>query len=108
MSEQESFINIDSMRQYTIDYYKNSSFQCAEYPFINYDSNLHRVGVRQFTWHNCISMFKSDIFLRTHSVEQNIQMIEYFYTKCSNHETSSEIGIHIEQIPFLMDQNNHL
>jgi hypothetical protein len=108
LSGQSSFINIHSMQQYVIDYYKNSHFQCAEHPFIDYDSNLSRVGVRQFTWYNCIEMFKSDIFLKTHSIEQNKRMIEYFYTKCSKLGTASELGIHIEQIPFLMDQNNRL
>jgi len=96
---------MDSIRQYTIDYYKNSSFQCAEYPFIDYDSNLHRVGVRQFTWHHCIEMFKSN---KTLSIEQNTGMIEYFYTKCSKFRATSDVEIPIERIPFIMDQNNHL
>ncbi len=105
MSEQSSFINIDSMRQYTIDYYKNSSFQCTEHPFIDYDSNLHRVGVRQFTWHDCIEMFKSNIFLKTLSIEQNKRMIEYFYKKFGS---NSNAEIHIDRIPFILDRNNRL
>jgi hypothetical protein len=108
MSEQTSFINLDSMRQYIIDYHKNKSFQCATHPFIDYDSNLQRVGVRQFTWHDCIEMFKSDVFLKTHSIEQNTRMIEYFYTKYSKLGTASELGTPIERIPFIMDQNNRL
>jgi hypothetical protein len=107
MSEQASFINIDSMRHFIIDYYKttNSSFQCAEHPFIDYDSNLHRVGVRQFTWHDCIEMFKSNIFLKTLSIEQNKRMIEYFYKKFGS---NSNAEIHIDRIPFILDRNNRL
>ncbi|CAF4277629.1 unnamed protein product [Rotaria sp. Silwood2] len=108
MSKQTSFISIYSMRQYIIDHYKDSVFKCADQSFIDYNSNLHRVGVRQFTWHNCIEMFKSDIFLKTHSIEQNKRMIEYFYSKCSKLGVASELAIHIEQIPFLMNQNNRL
>ena len=106
LSEQPSFINIDSMRRYIIDYYKtiNSSFQCAEHPFFDYDSNLQRVGVREFTWRDCIGMFKSNIFLKTLSIEQNKQMIEFFYKKCSKFDTE----IHIDRMPFILDQNNHL
>jgi hypothetical protein len=108
MSEQPSFINIDSMRQYVIDNHQRSHFQCAEHPFIDYDLNLSRVGVEHFKWKNCIEMFKSDIFLKTHSIEQNKRMIEYFHLNCPNLETTDHIGIPIEQIPFLMDQNNRL
>ena len=108
LSEQTTFINLESMRRYVIDYYKNNYFRCAEYPFIDYDPNLQRVGVKQFTWHNSIDFFKSEIFLKTHTVEQNLRMIEYFYKKCSKSTISVESGFHIEQIPFLLDQNNHL
>jgi hypothetical protein len=108
MSEQKSFINIDSMRQYIIQKYKESDFQFADYPFISYDPNLTRVRVEQFTWQDCIEMFKSDIFLKQHSIEQNKQMIEYFYTKCSKLIATSDIEIPIEQIPFLADQNGRL
>ena len=101
LSEQPSFIDIDSMRQYVINNYKDNHFQCDQDPFIDFDSNLSRVGVKRFTWENCIQMFKSDIFLKTHSIEQNKQMIEYFYS-------NREVRINIQQIPFLMDQNNRL
>ncbi len=67
MSQQSSFINIDSMRQYVIDHYKG----CAAHPFIDYDWNLWQIGVRNFTWKECILMFKSDQFLKTYSVEAN-------------------------------------
>ncbi len=108
MSEQPTFINIDSMRQYVIDNCKRSHFQYAEHPFIDYDPNLLRIGVENFKWKNCIEMFKSDLFLETHSIEQNKRMIEYFYLKCPDLEIADQIGIQIEQIPFLMDQNNRL
>jgi hypothetical protein len=49
-------------------------------------------------------MFKSDLFLETHSIEQNKRMIEYFYSKYSKNEA----GINMQQIPFLMDHNNRL
>jgi hypothetical protein len=89
MSKQSSFINIDSMQEYV-----------AGYSFIDYDSNLKELGVKEFTWKNCINMFQSDIFLKTHSTEHNKRMIEYFYSKSSN--------IDIQQIPFLIDENNRL
>ncbi len=108
MSEQTSFINIDSMRKFIIEYHNESHFQCAKYPFISYDTNLDRVGVRQFTWQNCIGMFKSDIFRETHSIEQNKKMIEYFHSKCPHLEKADEIEIPLKEIPFLMDQNNRL
>jgi len=104
LSKQSSFINIDSMHQYVINNYKDSHFKCAEYPFIDFDPNLSRIGVRQFTWNNCIQMFNSDQFIKTHSIEQNKKMIEYFYSKYSKFET----GINMQQIPFLMDHNNRL
>jgi hypothetical protein len=84
MSQQSSFINIDSMRQYVIDW------------------NLWQIGVRNFTWKECILMFKSDQFLKTYSVEANKQMIAYFYSKCPNLEKANEMKIQIEQIPFLL------
>ncbi|CAF0810222.1 unnamed protein product [Adineta steineri] len=108
LSRQSSFISTNSMRQYVINHYKKSTFQCAEQPFIDFDSNLYRLGVRQFNWQNCIEMFKTDEFLRTHSIEQNKLMIGYFYSKLSKGEVADDIGIKIEQIPFLMDQNNRL
>jgi hypothetical protein len=70
--------------------------------------NLNQIGVKEFTWHECINMFKSDIFLQNHSIEENKRMIEYFYRKYSKPNTANDININIEQIPFLMDQNNHL
>ncbi len=57
MSKQSSFININSMRQYITN--KDSKF--AAYPFIDYDSNLDKIGVQEFTWSqffNPISFFK--------------------------------------------------
>ena len=107
MSQQISFIDIDSMRQYIINTDKNHS-QFAEYPFIDYDVNLKQLGVREFTWNQCIEMLKSDVFLQTYIPDRNKQMIEYFYSKCSNGETIIGDGINIEQIPFLIDQNNRL
>jgi hypothetical protein len=53
-------------------------------------------------------MFKSDQFLKTYSIEENKQMINYFYSKCPNLEKANEMKIPIEQIPFLMDQHAHL
>ncbi|CAF4960034.1 unnamed protein product [Rotaria sp. Silwood1] len=107
MSKQSSFVDINSMREYI---HNNNRYysQYADYPFIDYDQNLLRVGVRQFTWDECIVMFKSDIFLRTHSPDKNKLMIEYFYSNFSKIGTANDININIEQIPFLMDQNNHL
>ncbi len=105
MSKQSLFINIDSMREYIISNDSNHS-QYADYPFIDYDSNLNQIGVKEFTWHECIDMFKSDIFLKNHSIEENKRMIDYFYTKYS--KTNTVHDINIEQIPFLMDQNNRL
>ena len=69
MSKQSSFINIDSMRQYIIHNEKNPS-QFADHPFIDYDSNLEQIGVKEFTWNQCIDMFKSDIFAKNHSIEE--------------------------------------
>ena len=103
MSEQSTFINIRSMCQFIINYHEGTHFRCAEHPFIDYDSNLSRIGVRHFTWKTCIEMFKSNLFLQTHSLEQNKHMIKYFYSKCSNHT-----DIPIEELPFLLDQNNRL
>ncbi len=104
MSKQSLFINIDSMRQYVMDHYKGY----AAHPFIDYDSNLEKIGVREFTWGQCIDMFRSDIFLKTHSPDQNKRMIEYFYSKCPNGGAVPGAEIDIEQIPFLLDQNNRL
>ncbi|CAF2895288.1 unnamed protein product [Rotaria sp. Silwood2] len=107
MSKQLSFINIESMRQYIINHAKNPS-QYADEPFIDYDSNLNQIGVEKFTWDQCIDMFRSDIFLKTHSIEENKRMIEYFYKKYSKIDTDDGMDIGIQQIPFLMDQNNRL
>ncbi len=104
MSKQSSFINIDSMCQYVMDHNKGY----AVHPFIDYDLNLEKIGVREFTWGQCIEMFQSDIFLKTHSPDQNKQMIKYFYSKCPTGGAVPGAEIDIEQIPFLMDQNNHL
>ncbi|CAF4290006.1 unnamed protein product, partial [Rotaria sordida] len=93
------------------EYITNNDESSSEYandPFIDYDSNLNQIGVKQFTWEQCINMFKSDIFLKTHSIEENKQMIEYFYRKYSKIDTDNGMNIDIQQIPFLMDQNNHL
>jgi hypothetical protein len=100
MSKQSSFINIESMRQYIT----NNDSQFDDHPFIDYDPNLEQIGVKKFTWIQCIDMFQSDIFLQTHLPKQNKRMIEYFYSKCS----TGEAEIDIEHIPFLLDQNNHL
>ncbi|UJR19795.1 hypothetical protein I4U23_022928 [Adineta vaga] len=108
MSKQLSFINIYSMRQYIMTKLTNSSSEYADQPFIDCDPNLLRIGVRQFTWHDCVDMFKSEIFLKTHSVEDNISMIEYFYTQFSRIEMGCDLHVSIEQIPFIMDQNNCL
>ncbi|CAF4011420.1 unnamed protein product [Rotaria sp. Silwood2] len=107
MSKQLSFINIESMHQYIINHAKNPSHYADE-PFIDYDSNLNQIGVEKFTWDQCIDMFRSDIFLKTHSIEENKRMIEYFYKKYSKIDTDDGIDIGIQQIPFLMDQNNRL
>ncbi len=107
MSKQSSFINIDTMRQYIVNNDRNHS-QYVDYPFIDYDANLSEIGVKEFTWNHCIDMFKSDIFLENHSIEENKRMIECLYTKYSKTNTTNDIDIIIEQIPFLMDQNNHL
>jgi hypothetical protein len=102
MSRQPSFINIDSMRQYIINN-ERKPCQFADNPFIDYDFNLAQLGVKEFTWDQCIDMFKSDVFL-----EDNKRMIEYFYTKYSKIDSDRDMDINIEQIPFLMDQNNRL
>ncbi|CAF4931820.1 unnamed protein product [Rotaria sp. Silwood1] len=107
MSKQSSFINITSMREYIIKNEETSS-QYANDPFIDYDLNLNQIGVEKFTWDQCINMFKSDIFLKTHSIEENKRMIEYFYTKYSKIDTNDGMDIDIQQIPFLMDQNYRL
>jgi hypothetical protein len=62
----------------------------------------------EFTWYQCIDMFKSDIFLKNHSTEENKRMIAYFYSKYSQNDTENNIDITIDEIPFLMDQNNRL
>ena len=108
MSRQSSFINIDSMRSYVIDLYGKSSLQCAEHPFIDYDSNLNQIGVFKFSWEQCIDMFKTEVFLRTHSPEQNQEMIKYFHSRCLTDGIVSGSEINIKQIPFLIDQNNRL
>ncbi|UJR07466.1 hypothetical protein I4U23_011755 [Adineta vaga] len=105
LSNQSSFIDVNSMRQYIINNTRDSYY--ADYPFIDYDPNLAQIGVQQFTWEQCIDMFKSNIFLKTHSPEQNRRMIEYFYLKFSKSNSNNK-DIHIEQIPFLMDQNYNL
>jgi hypothetical protein len=92
------------MHQYII----NNDSQFAANPFIDYDSNLEKIGVREFTWGQCIEMFQSDIFLQTHLPEQNKRMIEYFYSKCPTGGAVPGAEIDIDQIPFLLDQNNRL
>lgn len=89
ISKESTFINIDSMQKFV----HNQSL-------IDYDSNLKEIGVKEFTWSNCIDMFQSDIFLQTHGIEHNKRMIEYFHSQSTN--------IDIQQIPFLLDQNHRL
>ncbi|CAF3334293.1 unnamed protein product, partial [Rotaria sp. Silwood2] len=48
MSKQSSFIDINSMREYIHNNNRYCS-QYADYPLIDYDQNLLRVDVRQFT-----------------------------------------------------------
>ena len=96
------------MREFTIGYFSNNSLSFADHPFIDYDSNLFRIGVRQFTWHNLIEMLQTNLFLRSHTVEQNKRMIEYFFVKHTKTPTDVAVDISIEKIPFLLDQNNRL
>ncbi|CAF2995219.1 unnamed protein product [Rotaria socialis] len=107
MSKQSSFINVDSMREYINNNEKNPC-QYGDDPFIDYDINLNQIGVKTFTWDHCIDMFKSDIFIKTHSTEENKRMIEYFFAKYLKIDTDNGMNIDIQRIPFLMDQNNHL
>lgn len=107
MSKQISFINIEAMREYIIDN-ENIYHPYDDSPFIDYDLNLKQIGVREFTWQECIKMFRSDKFLQTHSIENNKQMIEYFYSKYIKDPTMIIDGINLIEIPFLLDQNNHL
>ncbi|CAF5030610.1 unnamed protein product, partial [Rotaria magnacalcarata] len=96
------------MRQYIIDKHSKSSISLAEYPFIDDDPNLSHLGIHMFTWNDCIEMFMSDAFHRTHSIERNKQMITYFYSRCSMSEKIVGSTMSITRIPFLMDQNNRL
>ena len=107
MSKQSSFINTDAMRQYISDKEKNHQ-QYADAPFIDYDPNLKQIGVKEFTWKECIEMFKSNGFLQNHSIDSNKRMIEYFYCEFLNNQTTNNDRINIAEIPFLLDQNNHL
>lgn len=93
------------MRQYIINKEKDSS-QYATEPFIDYDPNLKQIGVKQFIWSECIDMFHSDEFHQT--PEENKRMIEYFYEKYSQINSNDHLDVHIEEIPFLLDQNNRL
>ncbi|CAF1142611.1 unnamed protein product [Adineta ricciae] len=102
MSKQSSFININAMRQYIIENEESPTNYAAD-PFTDYDSNLSRIGVKEFTWIECIDMLKSDIFLQTFSVEDNKRMIQYFYIRYTKSTDDP-----IEKIPFLMDQHNRL
>ncbi|CAM4802546.1 unnamed protein product [Rotaria magnacalcarata] len=107
MSKQSSFVNIDSMREYINNSEKNLR-QYDDDPFIDYDLNLNQIGVKTFTWDQCIDMFKSDIFIKTHSIEENKRMIEYFFAKYSKIDADNGMDIDIQRIPFLMDQKNRL
>ncbi|CAF0984392.1 unnamed protein product [Adineta ricciae] len=102
MSKQPSFINLNAMRQYIVESEESPS-EYATNPFTDYDSNLSRIGVKEFTWIECIDMLKSDIFLQTFSIEDNKRMIQYFYRRCTKNTDDP-----IEKIPFLMDQHNRL
>ncbi|CAF4642130.1 unnamed protein product [Rotaria sp. Silwood2] len=108
MSQQSSFINIRFMRQFIMGKCQESNLTLAEDPFIDDDHNLTQLGVRIFSWDFSIEMFKSKTFKKSHSIEQNKRMIEYFYSKWLESERTTEMKLNIEQIPFLMDQNNRL
>ena len=108
MSTQSSFIDIDSMRSYIIDLHRENGADFAEHPFIDYDSNLNLIGVLKFTWEQCIEMFKSDVFIRRHSPEQNKAMIKYFHSKCNIDGILSGCEMKIKQIPFIMDHKHRL
>ena len=109
LTKQTTFMNLNSMRNYVVDYYHQTAFDCADDPFIDYNVNLFNIGVRSFHWQSCIQMFKSTIFLQTHSVKNNKRMIAYFYRRCSSKSTDEHrLRDVIEQIPFIMDQNGKL
>ncbi len=57
------------MRQYRIHNEKNPS-QFADHPFIDYNSHLEQIDVKEFTWNQLINMFKSDVFPKNHSIEE--------------------------------------
>ncbi len=107
MSKATSFIDINAMREYIIENEK-SFHHYDDSPFIGYDSNLHQIGVREFTWKECIAMFRSEKFLPTHSIENNQQMIGYFYSKCLKDQPMIFDGMSLLDIPFLLDQHHHL
>ena len=108
LSKEPLFIDVNVMREFVVHHLAHNVASLADQPFIDYDSNLMRIGVRQFTWHNLIDMLQTDLFLKSHTVEQNKLMIEYFYIKYTKNLAAVGMDIAIEQIPFLMDQNNRL
>lgn len=78
----------------------------VEKPFIP-NVNIPNIKINTFTWNDVSALFAFDDFKAEHTVEKNIQLIEYF----KNALDINELGIDkdtLKNIPFILDHKNNL
>jgi len=102
---EKDFIGSEIIKKYMINKIGKSN-QIVKNPFI---PNVHipNIKINTFTWNDLSALFAFDDFKVDHTVERNIQLIEYF----KNALDINELGIDkdtLKNIPFILDHKNNL
>lgn len=102
---EKDFIGSEIIKKYMINKIGESN-QIVENPFIP-NVNIPNIEINTFTWNDVPALFAFDNFKAEHTVEKNIQLIEYF----KNALDINELGIDktkLKSIPFILDHKGKL
>jgi hypothetical protein len=74
---EKDFIGADIVRNFIKNKIGNEN-QIVNKPFVSSHPKLKKIGVENFSWNDIPAFFAFDDFKSEHTIEKNIQLIEYF------------------------------
>lgn len=105
----KKFITEDVIRGFVITEFSKKTINSHPFlPFTRYVTLFKNIGVSCFEMNHVSEFLKSDVFLKSHSIVKNIQLIKYF-KELSERKDSAKISIDIiKNLPFIFDHKKAL
>lgn len=103
------FITEDVIRNFVIKKFARNTIHPNPFlPYTNFENTLKNIGVACFEWDDVSKLLESDVFIKSHSLPRNTQLIQFFKQLSEDEKPKNITDSVIKHWSFILDHRRVL